>query len=57
MLRNQPIGRKLTVIAMVAAAAGLLLAAGALIWLAQHEFSHAGQIGLLRRLLGNDALW
>jgi len=30
---------------------------GALIWLAQHEFSHAGQIGLLRRLMGNDALW
>jgi len=30
---------------------------GALIWLAQHEFSHAGQIGLLRRLLGHDALW
>ena len=30
---------------------------GALVWLAQHEFSHAGQIGLLRRLLGNEALW
>ncbi len=30
---------------------------GALIWTAQHEFSHAGQIGLLRRLFGKEPLW
>ena len=29
---------------------------GALLWSAQHEFLHAGQIGLLRRLLGEEAL-
>lgn len=29
---------------------------GALIWCAQHEFLHAGQIGLLRRLFGHDPL-
>jgi len=30
---------------------------GTLHWTAQHEFTHAGQIGLLRRLLGNAPLW
>ncbi len=30
---------------------------GALHWTAQHEFTHAGQISLIRRLLGNDAMW
>jgi len=30
---------------------------GALQWCAQHEFLHAGEIALLRRLLGSDALW
>jgi hypothetical protein len=29
---------------------------GALAWCAQHEFLHAGQIGLLRRLLGHASL-
>lgn len=29
---------------------------GALVWCAQHEFLHAGQIGLLRRLLGSSPL-
>jgi hypothetical protein len=30
---------------------------GALLWCAQHEMIHAGQIGLLRRLLGHSPLW
>src|SRR5262249_27880643 len=30
---------------------------GALLWCAQHEMLHAGQIGLLRRLLGHSPLW
>ncbi|MDP6467656.1 MAG: DinB family protein [Pirellulaceae bacterium] len=30
---------------------------GALQWCAQHEFTHAGQISLLRRLFGEDPLW
>jgi hypothetical protein len=30
---------------------------GALLWCAQHEMLHAGQIGLLRRLLGQPPLW
>jgi uncharacterized damage-inducible protein DinB len=30
---------------------------GALLWCAQHEMLHAGQIGLLRRLLGHAPLW
>jgi uncharacterized damage-inducible protein DinB len=30
---------------------------GALLWCAQHEMVHAGQIGLLRRLLGHPSLW
>jgi hypothetical protein len=30
---------------------------GALHWCAMHEMVHAGQIGLLRRLLGQPALW
>ncbi len=30
---------------------------GSLLWCARHEMLHAGQIGLLRRLLGHDALW
>lgn len=30
---------------------------GAIRWSAQHEFTHAGQISLLRRLLGNTPLW
>jgi len=30
---------------------------GALLWCAQHEMLHAGQIGLLRRLLGHPPLW
>jgi len=29
---------------------------GALVWCAQHEFLHAGQIGLIRRLLGQTCL-
>ena len=29
----------------------------ALQWCAQHEFLHAGEIALLRRLLGNNAVW
>jgi hypothetical protein len=29
----------------------------ALFWCAQHEMLHAGQIGLLRRLLGHPPLW
>ncbi len=28
-----------------------------LYWCAQHEFVHAGQIGLLRRLMGQKPLW
>ena len=28
-----------------------------LLWCAQHEMVHAGQIGLLRRLLGHKPLW
>lgn len=46
MLRNLPIGRKLTLIAMVAAAAGLLLAAGALIWLAYQSELKASERSL-----------
>ena len=30
---------------------------GVLQWCSQHEFLHAGEIALLRRLLGEDALW
>jgi hypothetical protein len=30
---------------------------GALLWCAQHEMVHAGQIGLVRRLLGHAPLW
>jgi uncharacterized damage-inducible protein DinB len=30
---------------------------GALFWCGQHEFVHAGQIGLLRRLLGHPPVW
>ncbi len=30
---------------------------GALVWCAEHEMTHAGQIGLLRRLLGQPPLW
>lgn len=30
---------------------------GALCWCAQHEFIHAGQIGLIRRLLGDGFAW
>ncbi len=30
---------------------------GSLFWCAQHEMLHAGQIGLLRRLLGHPPLW
>lgn len=30
---------------------------GCLRWLMQHEYSHAGQLGLLRRQLGHDPLW
>lgn len=30
---------------------------GALLWCARHEMLHAGQIGLLRRLLGHEAVW
>jgi uncharacterized damage-inducible protein DinB len=30
---------------------------GAVIWCAQHEFLHAGQIGLIRRLLGYPPVW
>ena len=30
---------------------------GCLRWLMQHEFSHAGQLGLLRRQLGHTPLW
>jgi hypothetical protein len=30
---------------------------GALTWCSQHELIHAGQIGLLRRLLGHPPLW
>jgi DinB superfamily len=30
---------------------------GSLQWCAQHEMLHAGQIGLLRRLLGHSPLW
>lgn len=31
--------------------------ADCLVWAPQHELTHAGQIGLLRRLLGNKPLW
>jgi DinB family protein len=30
---------------------------GALLWCAEHEMLHAGQIGLLRRLLGSQPVW
>jgi hypothetical protein len=30
---------------------------GSLVWCAQHEMLHAGQIGLLRRLLGAGPIW
>ena len=30
---------------------------GSIRWSAQHEFTHAGQISLLRRLLGHAPLW
>ena len=30
---------------------------GALVWCAEHEMMHAGQIGLLRRLLGKPPIW
>ena len=30
---------------------------GALLWCAEHEMLHAGQIGLLRRLLGSQPIW
>lgn len=30
---------------------------GALLWCPQHEMLHAGQIGLLRRLLGHPPIW
>ena len=30
---------------------------GSLLWCSQHEMLHAGQIGLLRRLLGHKPLW
>jgi hypothetical protein len=30
---------------------------GSLLWCGQHEMLHAGQIGLLRRLLGKKPLW
>ncbi len=30
---------------------------GALLWCGQHEFVHAGQIGLVRRWLGREPLW
>ena len=30
---------------------------GAFFWCANHEFMHAGQIGLLRRLLGKPPRW
>lgn len=30
---------------------------GAIVWCAEHEMLHAGQIGLLRRLLGKPPLW
>jgi uncharacterized damage-inducible protein DinB len=30
---------------------------GSLLWCAAHEMMHAGQIGLLRRLLGHAPLW
>ncbi len=30
---------------------------GALVWCAEHEMIHAGQIGLLRRLRGQQPLW
>jgi len=30
---------------------------GSLTWCAEHEMMHAGQIGLLRRLLGQPPLW
>jgi uncharacterized damage-inducible protein DinB len=29
----------------------------ALLWCAHHEMMHAGQIGLLRRQLGNPPMW
>jgi hypothetical protein len=30
---------------------------GSIAWCAEHEVLHAGQIGLLRRLVGHDPLW
>ncbi len=30
---------------------------GSLVWCAEHEMMHAGQIGLLRRLLGHSPRW
>jgi uncharacterized damage-inducible protein DinB len=30
---------------------------GGLVWCAEHEMMHAGQIGLLRRLLGQPPIW
>jgi hypothetical protein len=30
---------------------------GSLMWCGQHEMMHAGQIGLLRRLLGYPPIW
>lgn len=30
---------------------------GSLVWCGQHEMLHAGQIGLLRRLLGHSPIW
>jgi uncharacterized damage-inducible protein DinB len=30
---------------------------GAVLWCEQHEMAHAGQIGLLRRLLGHPPIW
>jgi hypothetical protein len=30
---------------------------GALLWCSRHEMLHAGQIGLIRRFLGNSPLW
>jgi hypothetical protein len=30
---------------------------GALVWCAEHEMLHAGQIGLLRRLVGHRPIW
>jgi hypothetical protein len=30
---------------------------GAMLWCPQHEMSHTGQIGLIRRILGNKPMW